>query len=583
MILQSLVDYYEQLLKSDPDGVARPGWCPRNISFMLDISPDGKLENIFPAEEKHGWARMVPEQAKRTVGIEPNLLCDNASYFLGVDTKGKPERSTQCFEAAKDRHLAFLANIESDASIAIKRFFETWDPRQAFDHPRIIEAGESLLVGGNLVFRVNKQEVLNDQLISRAWDKMYKTRSQNGSTMTCLVSGENVPIARLHPTIKGVVGSQSMGASLVGFNARSFESYGRDEEQGLNAPVGEYAAFAYATALNYLLADKKHRIRLGDTTVVFWSDSHDEECSCMFSQAMTSSSFDDEPVNQDETLEAIMKKHASGMLSQEVDLDANFFVLGLAPNAARISVRFFHRDTFGAMLDNVRKHYNRISVTHAPFEKEYLCPYQLLAETANVNAKEPAATSVLSGALMRSILQDNPYPAALFSNTILRIQASQNNSEKHIRKISRGRAAIIKACLIKNYQQSEEAVTVALNKERDDIPYVLGRLFAVLESVQEAASPGINTTINDKYFNSASSTPSVIFPLLSQLEQKHMKKVLRENPGLAVHFQKQIADLYDRIPDFPRRLSLEDRGAFILGYYHQMQDRYTKKNNEQEV
>lgn len=266
MILQALVGFYEQLAKEHPEKIARVGWCSRQVAFMLVLSSEGELVNVIPSDEKRGWTMMVPEQVKRTVGVAANLLCDNATYLLGIDAKGKPERARQCFEAARERHLAFLQGVGSPSAAAIRRFFETWNPEDALSRVAVTDAGEALLAGGNLVFRVDGKNALDDPAIRSAWEKACEKPSEGAAVMTCLVSGKQAPIARLHPAIKGVVGAQAMGASLVGFNARAFESYGHDEEQGLNAPVSEYATFAYSTALNYLLSDRKHHMRIGDTT-----------------------------------------------------------------------------------------------------------------------------------------------------------------------------------------------------------------------------------------------------------------------------------------------------------------------------
>lgn len=437
------------------------------------------------------------------------------------------------------------------------------------------------------MFRVDGREVLEDAAVASAWDKAYSQPSDDAVVMTCLVSGEKAPIARLHPSIKGVMGAQAMGASLVGFNARAFESYGHDEEQGLNAPVSERATFAYTTALNYLLSDRKHHVRLGDTTVVYWADKSDDACAEIMCDLLnprppepgseSGAGADSDP---DQLIDDVMTKLASGLPIAEVELDANFFVLGLAPNAARLSVRFFQRDTFGAMLENVKKHYGRLEIARAPYEKKYLTPYRLLAETENPNAKQAAATSILGGALMRSILGDQRYPEALYENAILRVRATQDNDERHTRKVTRGRAAIIKAYLLKNCGRSEEDVTVGLNEERTDAPYVLGRLFSVLESIQEASSSNLNATIKNRYYDSASATPSVVFPLVINLSDKHLKKLERDNKGLAVHYGKMRGELLDKIDAFPKRLTLEEQGDFILGYHHQTQKRYEKKNRD---
>ncbi|WP_302397905.1 type I-C CRISPR-associated protein Cas8c/Csd1 [Eggerthella sinensis] len=585
MILQALADYYEQLVVEHPDRVARPGWCSRQVAFMLELSPEGELVGIIPSDEKRGWTRTVPEQVKRTVGIAANLLCDNATYLLGIDAKGKPERACQCFEAAKERHLAFLADVDSPAAAAVRGFFETWEPGTAADDPAVAAAGEALLAGGNLVFRVSGREVLEDPAIASAWDGVYLLPSDDATVMTCLVSGEKAPIARLHPSIKGVMGAQAMGASLVGFNARAFESYGHDEEQGLNAPVSERVTFAYATALNYLLSDRKHHVRLGDTTVVYWADRCDDVCAemmCDFLDARPRESSGAQGIGSDpdQLIDDVMTKLACGLPLEGVDLDANFFVLGLAPNAARLSVRFFQRNAFGDVLDNLRRHYDRLDVARAPYEKKYLTPYRLLAETENPNAKQAAATSVLGGALMRSILGDLPYPEALYENTILRVRATQDNDERHTHKVTRGRAAIIKAYLLKNKGRSEEEVTVALNEGRTDAPYVLGRLFSVLEGIQDAASPGVNATIKNKYYDSASATPSVVFPLVVKLSDRHLEKLGHDSKGLAVHYEKMRGELLDKIDAFPKRLTLEEQGDFILGYHHQTQKRYEKKEQD---
>ena len=162
MILQALADYYEYLVAEHPDRVARPGWCSRQVAFMLELSPEGKFVGIIPSDEKRGWTRTVPMQLKRASGIAANLLCDNATYLLGIDAKGKPERARQCFEAAKERHLAFLADVDSPAATAVRGFFETWDPQEAADDAAVVAAGEALLAGGNLVFRVAGREVLED-------------------------------------------------------------------------------------------------------------------------------------------------------------------------------------------------------------------------------------------------------------------------------------------------------------------------------------------------------------------------------------------------------------------------------------
>ena len=119
---------------------------------------------------------------------------------------------------------------------------------------------------------------------------------------------------------------------------------------------------------------------------------------------------------------------------------------------------------------------------------------------------------------------------------------------------------------------------MSLNPESNNIPYTLGRLFSVLETVQSSANPGINTTIKDRYFNAASATPAHVFPTLVNLAQKHMKKL---DGRLAVYYDRQLAELLGKLEEsYPNHLSIPQQGAFQLGYYHQTQARYTGKKIE---
>ncbi len=573
MILHALARYYDYLLQHHPDRIAQPGWCTRRVAFALEINDKGSLLTIIPSTEEKGWKFCVPDQVKRSSGVAANALCDNSSYFLGIDAKGKPDRSIQCFEAARALHVELLSDVDSPAAQAVVRFFETWDPSAALENPLVAATGSDLLAGGNMVFSFEGSYVINNNAVRRAWDE-HRGSSEAETVMRCLVTGEKTAIARLHPAIKGIVGAQSSGASLVGFNASAFESYGHDGDQGLNAPVGKQAAFAYATALNYLLSDSRHRMRLGDTTVVYWSEANDDECSSIVDMAMNYISADqwegDAGESQEAKLDAIMRAVRCGRPVENIDMDAPFCVLGLAPNAARVSVRFFMRDTFGRTLSNIADHYERINIVHAPHERNYLFPYQLLREIENPKAKKignkSSASSILGGALMRSILGNLPYPEALFENAMLRTRASRDDSDAHTHKVSRGRAAIMKAYLIQN---RKEHITVGLDETRTDVAYVLGRMFSTFERLQHAANS--DSTIKDRYFNVASTTPVRVFPTLVRLAGAHVKKVRRSKPGLAMRFDRDQCTYHAMIDKIPARLSAEEQADFCLGYYHQRQ------------
>ena len=582
MIVTALARYYDQLLSDPESGVAAPGWCSRPIRYLLELSPDGTLLAVVPlGDGKHGVVRIVPEQVKRSSGIAPNFLCDTSSYLLGVDKKGKPERSAKCFEAAKALHEKVLAGAEGETAAAIIGFFNRWDPTSVDFESVPGLADEGVIEGGNLAFCVSDgaswREAVDDEAVRTAWEKRTAGTDEQPE-MVSLATGKKAPVARLHPAIKGVKGAQSMGASLVGFNAEAFESYGHAGEQGRNAPVDEKSTQAYTTALNHLLAQPEHKGYLGDTTVVFWSAvrSSDEGNCSILSFALGLAPFKDEVSEKSATanLKATLERLSAG---KHVDIDGvslgdEFYLLGLAPNAARLAVRFFLHDTFGKMMRHVAEHYRISNVCHAEFEPAFATPYHLLKSIENPNSKSPVASSQLSASLMRSILQGARYPEALFENVLLRVRATKT--------VKRDHAAIIRAYLIRNAKMDERDVTVDVNTSRESEAYALGRAFAVLEQIQEAANG--KATIAERYLNAACATPATTFPVLLKLSIAHLSKISRDKPGLGVHLEKMLGELLDQQKNpFPKRLSIVDQGSFLLGYYQQKQARY-KKNDQQE-
>ena len=585
MILQALTQYYEDLLRLGK--INRPGWSKQKVSYSLLLSEEGELLQLLHLQQEVqrgnktvlGPQEMwVPSPVKRSSGIRPNFLCDTSSYLLGVDGKGKADRSIDCFAASKALHLHLLREVDSPIARAIVRFFEHWDPSQAASHPVLQEDWEELLKGGNLTFSLGEQFTAQDSAIADAWTRHYEDSSDDAEPIRCLVTGQTGTLARLHPSIKGVAGAQSSGASLVSFNAPAFCSF--EHEQGANAPVSDYAAFAYTTALNTLLADRNRVSRVGDTTILCWAaggESAYQDCFLM-------SIFDDSYTENDilNTLHHLSKGESIQWDDTRLSPDTRFYVLGLAPNAARLSVRFFWQNSFGALARNLERHYQRLEIIRPSFDKfPTLSIWRLVLETvrkAPPGGRTPEPHSRLAGDLLLAVLNDTLYPATLLNGVELRIRAE--------RSVSRRQAAILKAYYTKYLEQFQpdspmkEALTVELNEQTNYLPYLLGRLFAVLEGLQQSASPGINTTIKDRYFNSASATPAIVFPQLINLAQKHLNKL---DGGLAVYYDKQITELSSRITQtLPTRMSLAEQSAFQLGYYHETQRRYTAKAKKEE-
>lgn len=584
VILQALVKHYEDL--QEKGEIPVPGWESVKVSFALNLDADGKVADLISlkaARENKGRtvyvprSMEVPQTVKRSVDIKTNFLCDNSSYVFGVDGKGKPERSYRCFENFRELHLQILANAKSAAAGAVRRFVQEWKPEEADKVTYISENLKELFSGANILFFFEGIPVTEDEEIRKCWQQYFHNTDTDRKTL-CLVTGKREKTATLHPTIKGVYGAQAMGTSLISFNAPAFCSYGK--EQGDNAPVGEYAANAYGAALNHLLNDREHVRTIGDTTVVCWADggeaAYQESSIC----ALFGIREDDAVTESD--LTAVLRTALEGgkveWKGKVLEMDRHFYILGIAPNAARLSVRFFWQDSFGSLLKHIGEHYRRLEIVRPAYDKrEYLNIWSLMQETVNQNARNKSPSPQMAADTLKAVLTGGYYPATLINGVIQRIRAEH--------EITRGRAAIIKAYYLKNKNlqcaEEEGVLEVALNEQSNNVPYHLGRLFSVLEQIQEEANPDINTTIKDRYFNSAASTPANIFPLLVGLAQKHLRKLPKEQERKKIFLQGIMAEIMDKLgEEYPVRLTLPQQGSFQLGYYHQTQKRYQKKEEK---
>ncbi len=586
MILQSLVQYYERL--AEKGEVARLGWCSAKVSYALNLRLDGSIRGIIPLKESVQRGKktveiprsiQVPAMVSRSSGVLANFLCDNSKYILGIDKDGANKRTCECFRAARDKHMELLESIENETATAVKAFFSAWNPELAQENPEISAHWNEVTDGGNLIFYVGGKYAHEDEEIAKKWE-VCSLNTEGAVTGICLVTGKKTEISRTHYPIRGVAGAQTAGAALVSFNAPAFESYGK--EQSYNAPVGKYAMFAYTTALRYLLSNRDYVKTLGDTTIVFWAEDAEVECQDIFLAVS-------EPTRDNQELVGgifhnLQKGWAVDVEAGEknINLEQKFYILGLSPNAARLAVRFFYVDQFGEILRHLKEHYDRMEIVRpAKDELKYLGVWRMLQETVNKKSKDKKPQEDVAGRTFEAILSGGRYPESLYSTVMRRIRAEQDDSDAHIYKITRGRAAIIKAYLIRNTNifNGKEETMVSLDETCNDIPYVLGREFAVLEAIQEDANPGINSTIKDRYFNSACATPAIIFPTLLRLKNSHTRKLSK---GQEIYYEKQLADLQGRLPakGYPKRLSSQEQGQFIIGYYHQTQKRYEKKEEQ---
>lgn len=570
MILHALNQYYERLLQDSDVAVPKFGFGTQGVHFCLSLNNDGDIVgHPIDLRDEKGRARRieVPGPVGRSAGIASNFSWDNTGYVLGADDKGKPERSAQLHDAFKAKAEEVLQNCDDVGAKALLAFLKKWTPDQA-----TTLSGWENIVGWNIVFQLDGESgFLHERPAFReAWSTYLSTTNTNNSGM-CLVTGKTAPIPPTHAKIKGVPGAQTAGASIVSFNIDAAESFGK--KQNLNSPISEQAAFAYTTALNHLLApESSHKLQMGDTTVVFWADKK-SDAPQLFNFSIGGKKAEDEELVRklENYLSDIVKgKHPDTLGNQSTP----FYILGISPNAARISVRFWNVGTVGAMAKNLGNHFRALAISRRfDSDPEYPTPWQLL-RTLAPQQDSKNISPLLSGQLVRAIIHNQPYPHSILTALLGRIRADKD--------VNYLRAALAKAYLVRNRNQE---IQMTLDKNNTDIGYRLGRLFAIVERIQEEAVPGANATIRDRFFGSATATPGRAFPFILKNAQHGLAKIRKENPGKAVNMEKLIQEIVGGInasTGFPAAMNTEKQGMFILGYYQQKQDFFTKKEAKTE-
>lgn len=585
MILSALNEYFERL--SRRGRVPAYGYSEEKISYVLVISTDGVLADVQDIRETSGKnprpkPLVVPQPEKRASGIKSNFLWDKSSYVLGVSaTDG--DRVAQVHEAFIKFHREVLAGSDDEGLCAFLRFLESWNP-ESFTAPLF----KNEMLDANFVFRLDSdREYLHDRPAAQAV-RSDILADGNSKIAPCLITGRNLAVARLHPSIKGVDGAQSAGASVVSFNHDAFASYGKS--QGENAPVSEQAAFAYTTVLNHLLRrdeQNRQRLKIGDATVVFWAIADTPEkasaAELTFAALLDPPSDDaKETAKLRSVLEAVEKGRALKELNADLDPNAKIHVLGLAPNASRLSIRFWEVGSLGMFARRLADHYQDLYLEPLPW-KTPPAIWRLLYATApsrDGKAKAEDIPPQLAGEIARAVLTGQRYPRSLLTNIVMRMRADGD--------ISGLRVALCKAVLARDLRLGikgiDKEISMSLNRASMSPGYRLGRLFAELENVQRAALGGsINATIRDRFFGAASATPASVFPVLLRNAQHHLSRLRKDKPGLAVTLEKEIGEIFDGLDaKFPRSLRIEDQGQFAIGYYHQANARFASKSERKE-
>jgi CRISPR-associated protein Csd1 len=578
MILQELVRYYDRKAR-DPDPaqrLPRLGLADKEIPFVIEVTRDGRVNQLRDTRALEGkklraQSFLVPQGEKKSSGVKANLLWDSAEYVIGLahGRKGKPDATPAAAYRARIEALPTDAKTDAGVRAVLAALDQAdWSILQAHAAWKEIEETNPVMtfqLAGDAELVCQRKAVVQ---AATAGDSAEASR-----TALCLVDGEPRPIQRLHASIKGVWGAQSAGANIVSFNCRAFESYGKGERQGENAPVGERAAFAYTTALNHLLAKQsRNRVQVGDASTVFWADSPSR-----FDSEFTLADFfgenKDNPDRGARAVQALFEALKSGQLPVG-ERDVEFFVLGLAPNAARISVRFWLHAPLAELAPRIAQHFDDLRVARR-FDSDPIAPslFRLLSGLA-LQGKLDNVPPRLAGEWMRAILEGQPYPALLLNAAVIRCKAEQ--------EVTYLRAAMLKAWLNRDHRRGHPDLPThhshfkeTLDMEQTNVPYRLGRLFAVLERIQQQAMPGVNATIRDRYYGAASTTPVAVFTTLLRLKNAHLKKL---TDGLAAYFERLIGEVVEPLSEFPRQLTLPDQGRFALGYYHQRQLFFARKD-----
>jgi CRISPR-associated protein Csd1 len=567
MILQALYNYYRQKAADPESGIAPPGFEWKEIPFIIVIDRNGNfidLEDTRQGDMKKAQAFLLPKSTGRSgsnAWMTSNLLWDHYGYVLG-NPRGDDMKS---IEMARKQLNSFLVKVNAlpeslkkdDGVNAVTSFYQNNEYKKVSSSENWSECIK--INGCNMSFRLDDETFLVPCRPSvRSYIEKYdlnNTHEENKGI--CLLTGIYGPIARIHSDTPINKDSKK----IVSFQKNSgYDSYGK--EQGYNAPTSKFAEFAYTTALNRLLArNSNNKVQLGDMTLVFWADNK-SEFERLFPAFFSFPSLDDPETE----IRAVASLYANDRESLTDASSTRFFVLGMGPNAARISVRFWHESTERGLRDAIRQHYDDINIVRSSFDTGHYSTYWLLS-AMSVENKIDNIPSNMASQVVRSIISGYEYPVTMFQQTILRIRTLRN-----VRRMQAGilKAYLNRSCRIRSIKE-KEIISVRLDETNISTGYLLGRLFAVLEKIQEQSIPGNNSTIREHYYATASSTPMTVFPQLLKMKNYHLGKI--KVRGLKRKYEKMLTEIISSIPpELPCGLMMEDQARFAIGYYHQKCD-----------
>ena len=566
MILKALYDYYNRCSDLPPIGMEE-----KEIGFLIVLSPDGRFVRFEDCRigKNHARAYLVKKHVGRSSGAVANYLYDNGVYVLGYSEKNTGKEQS-CFDTFKAKIEEIVKAFPDNKDLsAIKAFYEnsretiiqtvSQDPLWE-DIKKNLSKKYSIFsfrIDGDTKIVAEKKEILQ-----------FEENDGNATDNLCLITGSHGPCVDT-TTATMIPGSQAT-AKLVAFQINSgYDSYGKTKCG--NAPISEKAEFAYTTALNSMLQhDSRNKFRLGTRTFVFWA-SNDKEASkeaeeSLFELLGYSEEETDDPNAHLIEVRKVFESIYSGVLS--TGLDDKFYILGLAPNSARIAVIYWSETTLKDFAEKILRHFSDMEINDTRKNKKPYMGVRDIISSVTHGGEMSDATPNLPEAVVKSIFQGLPYPATLYAACIRRIRAEQ--------ELTITRAAILKAYL-NRINNNPLKIGIMLDKGNNNQGYLCGRLFAVLDKIQYEANN--ISSIRERYMNAASATPSSVFATILNLSVHHAEKL---DEGRRIYFEKLKQEIFEKMSanGFPTHLDLQDQGRFFVGYYHQRQDLFASKKEQ---
>lgn len=589
-MLRALCEYYDCLRRQPDSGLISDMYSKVTVSFNLVLRQDGTIHDILPYTQEIIFKNKRKSVGRDEIfpfrnsisGIAAETIEHREKYLFGLEYDSSSQTfivsrsSALAFEKNKELNLPFLDPIDTPLTNAYKKFMSNWNPESETDNTFLTKMGREYS-GAKFVITLagcESQPLNRLPEITKAWEAEQRQKTSDNNTVfgQCAICGENLPIARTHDAIGGIRGGLSTGVNLVCFNNSAFESYGK--RQSYNSCISVKMMKKYTKAMNFLASSSEHKQYIDDMTVLFWANTSADESPYL--DAFINGLFDSGS-DENQILKSVMEKMSQGIVPdiEGIDFSTDFYIMGVKPNSSRLSVKFFERSSFGTMMNNIAKHC--IDIRFSDDDRQ-LALWQICSAVKSPNSSDNVNPE-LSSKVFTAILKGTAYPEYLLQTIVRRSKTDQDNPGKNFFAVNRTRARIIKACLLRKKYIGEGEYCM-LHENSPDIAYNLGRLFAVLEKTQTDALGEINVTIKDRFFSSACSAPYLVFPRLLRLTQSHLGKL---EDGNRIYKDRLIQDILSKLDtEFPKTLTIEKQGMFILGYYQQKQKFYEKNEKEED-